>query len=83
MKAPSDRPTIPAQLVIPPALTSTAGVLVGFAAYMLGEERLGVWFYPVIAVAVVVWFYGQSKLLQNVRAFAREQRERQQDDLNA
>ncbi len=71
---------MPARLFIPATLTSTAGILLGFVAYMLGEERLGIWFYPAIAVAIVVWFYGQTKLLMNVKTFAREQREKQLDD---
>jgi hypothetical protein len=75
-----DRPTLPAQLLIAPALTSTAGILLGLAAFMLGEDGLGIAFYPMIAVAVVLWLYGQAKLLSTIKAFARAQREKQESD---
>jgi hypothetical protein len=75
-----ERPTLPAQLLIAPALTSTAGLLLGLAAFMLGEDGLGIGFYPAIAVAVVVWLYGQAKLLSTIKAFAQAQREKQESD---
>ena len=80
MVSEDDKPKLPAQAVLVPSLISTGGVLLGFAAYMLGEDRMGIWFYPAIAVAVVVWLHGQTRLVLTVTRFAREQREKQESD---
>jgi hypothetical protein len=75
-----DRPEIPVQVLLPGLLTLTASLLIAAAALFLGQDRLGNWYYPMIAVAVVINASGQVKLVKTITEFARARRETRQDD---
>jgi hypothetical protein len=62
------------------SLISGTAILIGVAVYFLGEDRVGIWFYPAIAVSLVVWLYGQARLISAAMALARAQRERRERD---
>ena len=65
------------------ALIAGAAALFGVAVFFLGQERVGIWYYPAIAAAIVVWLYGEVRLISTVITLARARRERQERDGDA
>jgi hypothetical protein len=58
------------QTMLNAALIAGAAALFGVAVFFLGQERVGIWYYPAIAAAIVIWLYGEAKLIATVMAFA-------------
>jgi hypothetical protein len=67
------------QAIVNAALVAGTAALFGVAVFFLGEERVGIWYYPAIAAAIVVWLYGEAKLISTVMSLARDRRERDSD----
>jgi hypothetical protein len=78
MDSADDSAKLRTQALVRASLISGAGLLIGLGDFLSGQARAGVLYYPLLAVAVVVWLYGQAQLVTTVTRFAREQRERQE-----